>query len=69
MFVRCPQGFPYGYADLNDAVRLPEAKLVYFDSVSFPVLQQQTTCYHSGLAYLRLKHNVRIAMHTCVSKT
>ena len=52
---------------MNDAVRLPEAKLVYFDSVSFLVLQQHIICDHSGLAYLRRKHNVRIAMHIHVS--
>ena len=41
--------------------------LVDFDSVSFLVLQQHFICDHSGLAYVRRKQNVRIAMHTCVT--
>ena len=43
-----------------------DTSLVDFDSVSFLVLQQHFICDHSGLAYLRRKHNVRIAMHTYI---
>ena len=46
-----------------------DTSLVDFDSVSFLVLQQHFICDHSGLAYLRRKHNVRIAMHTYIYVT